>query len=134
MTEGIHYGYPPGCAPQLEARGGVPGFITKVRGEELWYPQTQWRHKPALYLAGAEFVIFDMEHTGWSIETIRRLLATTPAGGPVPFVRVPAVEYHFIARVLDCGAMGLMFPMVETVTQAETIEIHADPFFQRMRL
>lgn len=71
--------------------------------------------------AGAEFVIFDMEHTGWSVETIRRLLATTPATGPVPFVRVPAVEYHFIARVLDCGAMGLMFPMVETVEQATTI-------------
>ena len=26
--------------------------------------------------AGAEFVIFDMEHTGWSIETIRMLIAT----------------------------------------------------------
>ena len=24
--------------------------------------------------AGAEFVIFDMEHTGWSIETIRNLV------------------------------------------------------------
>lgn len=71
--------------------------------------------------AGAEFVIFDMEHTGWSVETIRRLLATCPATGPVPFVRVPAVEYHFIARVLDCGAMGVMFPMVESVEQAETI-------------
>ena len=29
--------------------------------------------------AGAEFVIYDMEHTGWSIETIRMLLATTRA-------------------------------------------------------
>ena len=71
--------------------------------------------------AGAEFLIFDMEHTGWSIETIRRLIATTQPLGPLPFVRVPAVEYHFIARVLDMGAAGLMFPMVETVAQAERI-------------
>ncbi|GAB4146453.1 MAG: aldolase/citrate lyase family protein [Planctomycetaceae bacterium] len=71
--------------------------------------------------AGAEFVILDMEHTGWSVETIRELIATNPPSGPAPFVRVPAVEYHFIARVLDCGAMGLMFPMVETVEQAKCI-------------
>jgi len=71
--------------------------------------------------AGAEFLIFDMEHTGWSVETIRRLIATTPRSGPLPFVRVPAVEYHFIARVLDMGAAGLMFPMVETVEQARRI-------------
>jgi 2-dehydro-3-deoxyglucarate aldolase/4-hydroxy-2-oxoheptanedioate aldolase len=25
--------------------------------------------------AGAEFAVFDMEHTGWSIETIKRLVA-----------------------------------------------------------
>ena len=30
--------------------------------------------------AGAEFVIYDMEHTGWSIETIRMLIATTGVG------------------------------------------------------
>jgi len=71
--------------------------------------------------AGAEFVIFDMEHTGWSVETIRRLIATTPVSGPMPFVRVPAAEYHFIARVLDVGAAGLMFPMVESRQQAERI-------------
>ena len=29
--------------------------------------------------AGAEFAIFDMEHTGWSIETIRGLMATSRA-------------------------------------------------------
>ena len=30
--------------------------------------------------AGAEFVIYDMEHTGWSIETIRGLMATLARG------------------------------------------------------
>ena len=27
--------------------------------------------------AGAEFIMYDMEHTGWSIETIRDLIAPT---------------------------------------------------------
>ena len=70
---------------------------------------------------GAEFVLFDMEHTGWSIETIRELMATARAADVVPLVRVPATEYHFLARVLDIGAMGIMVPMVETEEQAQRI-------------
>ena len=70
--------------------------------------------------AGAEFVIFDMEHTGWSVETIRSLLATVP-DSTVPLVRVPATDDHFIARVLDVAAMGIMAPRVETAEQARRI-------------
>jgi len=70
--------------------------------------------------AGAEFVVFDMEHTGWSIESIRTLIATTP-NSSVPIVRVPTTEYDFIARALDMGAMGVMVPMVETPEQAQLI-------------
>src|SRR3954451_9908998 len=72
-------------------------------------------------LAGAEFAIFDMEHSGWSIETIRTLIATSRAADLVPMVRVPATQYHLLSRPLDVGAMGLMVPMVETAEQARTI-------------
>ncbi|HIN27903.1 TPA: aldolase [Candidatus Poribacteria bacterium] len=71
--------------------------------------------------AGAEFLIFDMEHTGWSIETVRFLMATSRAADIVPMVRVPTTEYHFFSRSLDVGAMGLMVPMVENETQAKII-------------
>jgi 2-dehydro-3-deoxyglucarate aldolase/4-hydroxy-2-oxoheptanedioate aldolase len=71
--------------------------------------------------AGAEFVVYDMEHTGWSTETVRGLIATTPARDIVPMVRVPATEYHLLARVLDVGALGLMVPMVESEDQARAI-------------
>ena len=70
--------------------------------------------------AGAEFVVFDLEHTGWSLETLRGVLATV-VPPLVPVVRVPATEYHFIARALDVGAMGVMVPMVETPEQARRI-------------
>ncbi len=72
-------------------------------------------------VAGAEFIIFDMEHTGWSIETVRMLLATTRAADIVPMVRVPATQYHLLSRPLDVGALGLMVPMVESAAQAREI-------------
>ena len=68
--------------------------------------------------AGAEFAIFDMEHTGWNAETIRMLVATSRSTALVPLVRIPATEYHFIASVLDMGAMGIMIPMCDTAEQA----------------
>ena len=71
--------------------------------------------------AGAEFIIYDMEHTGWSIETIRNLMASSRAADLVPMVRVPATEYHLISRPLDVGAMGIMVPMVESEAQARRI-------------
>ena len=71
--------------------------------------------------AGAEFVIFDMEHTGWSVETIRMLVASSRSVDTVPIVRVPATQYHFMARVLDMEALGIMLPMVESVEQARLI-------------
>ena len=71
--------------------------------------------------AGAEFAVFDMEHTGWSVETIRMLIATTRSTEIIPFVRVPATEYDFIARALDMGSMGIMVPMVESAAQAQAV-------------
>ena len=74
-----------------------------------------------LRAAGADFAIFDMEHSGVGMETIKMLMAASRGIGLVPMVRVPATEYHFMARALDVGAMGLMVPMVETAEQAKAI-------------
>src|SRR5919112_231619 len=78
--------------------------------------------------AGAEFAIYDMEHTGWSVETIRGLMASARAADLVPMVRIPATQYHLIARPLDLGAMGLMVPMVESAEQAQLIVASAKYF------
>ena len=71
--------------------------------------------------AGAEFAVYDMEHTGWELETIRTLIATTPRPGLVPIVRIPTTQYHFVSRVLDMGAMGVMAPMVESADEARLL-------------
>lgn len=70
---------------------------------------------------GADFAIFDLEHTGWSTETLKLLCATCGGTDLVPMTRVPAAQYHLIARALDIGAQGIMVPMVESVEQAELI-------------
>ena len=71
--------------------------------------------------AGAEFILFDMEHSGVTIETLKAQFAACRGIGLVPMVRVPALQYHFIARCLDMGAMGIMVPMVESAAQAREI-------------
>ncbi len=71
--------------------------------------------------AGADFIFLDMEHTGWSIETIRTIIASTRGLDLVPVVRPPALRYHLLSAPLDMGAMGLMIPMVETEEQARMI-------------
>ena len=71
--------------------------------------------------AGAEFVMYCMEHTGAGFETLKPQFALCRAIGVTPLVRVPATEYHFIARALDVGALGVMVPMVDTAEQAQRI-------------
>src|SRR6476661_5529775 len=71
--------------------------------------------------AGAEFLIYDMEHTGWSHETIKQLIASSRGTELTTLVRVPATEYHFCARALDMGAAGIMAPMVESAEQAQRL-------------
>jgi 2-keto-3-deoxy-L-rhamnonate aldolase RhmA len=71
--------------------------------------------------AGAEFLLLDMEHSGAGIDVMKQQLAFCRGLDLVPLVRVPAAEYHFVARLLDAGAMGIMVPMVETAEQAAFI-------------
>lgn len=71
--------------------------------------------------AGAEFALYCMEHTGAGFETLKPQFSVCRALGVVPLVRVPGTEYDFIARALDCGALGVMVPLVDTAEQAQFI-------------
>ena len=69
---------------------------------------------------GAEFALFGMEHSGIGIETLKQQLSYARYISCTPMVRIPATTYPVIASVLDAGALGIMVPMVESLTQAET--------------
>ncbi|MGF1650233.1 MAG: HpcH/HpaI aldolase/citrate lyase family protein [Hyphomicrobiaceae bacterium] len=71
--------------------------------------------------AGCRFVIYDMEHAGTGLETLKSQFAHARGLPIVPMTRVPRSDYHFIARALDVGAKGIMVPMVESAEQAHAI-------------
>ena len=71
--------------------------------------------------AGAEFILYDMEHSGVGFDTMKAQFAFCRGLDLVPLVRVPSGDYHHVARSLDIGAMGIMVPMVETAEQARAI-------------
>lgn len=69
--------------------------------------------------AGAQFVFYDMEHSGFSLDEIKTQLALCRGLDIVPLVRPPDTTYQYTARLLDLGAMGMLFQMCETAEQAE---------------
>ena len=71
-----------------------------------------------LVTSGAEFVIYDMEHSGFSVDSVRPHIALCRGLDIVPMVRVPTLAYQFVSSLLDCGAMGIMVPMVESAKDA----------------
>lgn len=71
--------------------------------------------------AGADFVLFDQEHTPWGLETLAAAMAVMRFTRPVPLVRVPTLQPQLISRALDVGALGIMVPLVETPEQARRI-------------
>lgn len=71
--------------------------------------------------AGADFIIIDMEHTTFTMQTIGQIIRAARGSDLPSIVRVPSIERHFISRVLDAGASGLMIPRIESPNDVEKI-------------
>ncbi len=92
---------------------GKPVYGTMI--QELRSPAV-----PMLYAnVGYDFVFIDMEHGAHSMETVADMIKVCRGVGITPFVRVPDLQYHFIARCLDAGAQGFMVPRIATRQDAE---------------
>ncbi len=74
-----------------------------------------------LETAGVDFIVIDMEHTGFSSADIANMLAWFKATTVAPFVRIPQIDYHFVARTLDAGALGIMAPNVKSAAEAQVL-------------
>jgi 2-keto-3-deoxy-L-rhamnonate aldolase RhmA len=70
---------------------------------------------------GVDFVVYDMEHSGFGMESIGMLISQTRPLNLAALVRPPAGESHLIAPVLDAGANGIIVPKVESANQAARI-------------
>lgn len=74
-----------------------------------------------LKAAGCDFVFLDMEHSGFSFETIKSAIRYFEAADVPVIVRVPALENDMLARASDMGAEGLVAPMISTAAQAQAM-------------
>jgi len=54
------------------------------------------------------------EHGGFDLETVQDICRVSNLVGLSPIVRVADLQYSLIARALDCGAQGIVFPRVES--------------------
>lgn len=88
----------------------------------------------SLARSGLDFIIIDMEHAPFDIESLRQfLLGMTDKRSilekgnlqpdVMPFVRIPATGAENVLaqakQVLDVGAFGIMYPSVNTADEAE---------------
>jgi 2-keto-3-deoxy-L-rhamnonate aldolase RhmA len=67
-----------------------------------------------LAAAGFNWVYLDTEHGGFGIETVQDVCRGAVMAGLCPIVRVADLQYSLIARALDNGAQGVLFPRVES--------------------
>lgn len=63
---------------------------------------------------GFDFLWIEMEHSPITLETLRHMVLATRGLPAIPIARVPVVELWTAKRVLDCGALGVIFPFCGT--------------------
>lgn len=67
-----------------------------------------------LAAAGIDWTYLDSEHGGFDLETLQDLARAANDNELCPIIRVGDLQYSLVARALDCGAQGVLFPRVES--------------------
>ena len=62
--------------------------------------------------SGWDFVILDLEHGPYGVETLRHLIRAAETSEATAFVRVPLSSPHDVGKALDLGAAGIVTPGV----------------------
>ncbi len=66
-----------------------------------------------------QWLTLDMEHTPVDWETAASIFGWIAEANCVPLVRVPSISMENAKRALDLGAYGIVFPMCNSVEEAE---------------
>ncbi len=66
-----------------------------------------------LAAAGFQWSYIDSEHGPFDLETLQDICGAAVSAGLMPIVRVADLQYSLVARALDNGAQGIIFPRVE---------------------
>lgn len=73
-----------------------------------------------LAAAGFHWAFIDLEHGNFDFETVNDICRVAHIVGLCPVVRVADLQYSLVARALDCGAQGIIFPRMEDPKLLET--------------
>jgi 4-hydroxy-2-oxoheptanedioate aldolase len=68
--------------------------------------------------AGFDYIGIDTQHGMLDVPSAAKLLYAAPIDGPPVIVRVPANNGADIGKLLDCGADGIIVPMVNSAAEA----------------
>ncbi len=68
--------------------------------------------------AGYDWALVDMEHSPGTLDTVLGQLQAFAASGTTAIVRPDWNDAVLVKRLLDMGAPGLLFPMIQTVEEA----------------
>ncbi|HET9903310.1 MAG TPA: aldolase/citrate lyase family protein [Xanthobacteraceae bacterium] len=68
---------------------------------------------------GFDAFYVDMEHSAAALETAAAMCAAALTVGITPLVRTPGHQPHTASRLLDTGALGIIYPHVNTKREAE---------------
>ena len=68
---------------------------------------------------GFDFLWIEMEHSPITLETARNIILATRGTRTMPFIRVPVNELWTAKRVMDMGALGVIFPFVNSAESAK---------------
>ena len=72
-----------------------------------------------LALLGFDFIFIDCEHSSMSVETVQNLVMAAELRGTTAIVRPPVNSPEFIMRYMDCGAMGIAIPGMDSGEEAQ---------------
>lgn len=97
----------------------------KMLSEKLYGTFIKILTNPAITIlaknAKLDFLFYDCEHGMYTYETLHDLVLMGNAIEIPSFIRVPQLARGDVSRALDCGATGVMVPMIETKEQAELL-------------
>jgi len=68
---------------------------------------------------GHDFIFIDCQHSMFNIETIGHIISTAMSCGVAPMVRVRGIDDPDVSLLLDNGAMGIVYPDINTAAEAQ---------------
>ena len=74
-----------------------------------------------LEIAGFDYFVVDMEHAFYDMSDLTSLLQFARKTEITSVVRIPRLDYAYVAKTLDMGAEGIWVPHLDTAEQARQL-------------